>query len=68
MSLLKTLTVMALVCLAVPNVYSQAVGVGTITPDGSAKLDISSTDKGLLIPRMTTIQRNAIATLKGFVY
>lgn len=29
-------------------------------PDNSAMLDISSTDKGLLIPRMTTAQRNAI--------
>jgi hypothetical protein len=30
-------------------------------PDNSAMLDISSTDKGLLIPRMTTAQRNAIS-------
>lgn len=31
-------------------------------PDPKAMLDISSTTKGLLIPRMTTAQRNAIAT------
>jgi hypothetical protein len=30
------------------------VGVGTTTPDASAVLDVSSTDKGLLLPRMTT--------------
>jgi len=30
-------------------------------PDTSAMLDIVSTDKGLLLPRMTTVQRNAIA-------
>ncbi|NDI99984.1 hypothetical protein GWA97_12915 [Flavobacterium sp. LaA7.5] len=38
------------------------VGIGTNTPNSSAQLDISSTDKGLLIPRMTETQRNAIAT------
>jgi len=31
-------------------------------PDASAGLDIDFTDKGLLIPRMTTAQRNAIAS------
>ena len=31
------------------------------TPDSSAILDVQSTDKGILIPRMTTIQRNAIS-------
>lgn len=30
-------------------------------PDASAMLDVSSTDKGLLVPRMTTAQRNNIA-------
>lgn len=31
------------------------------TPDTSAILDLQSTDKGLLIPRMTTAERNSIA-------
>src|ERR1041385_3582077 len=39
-----------------------AVGIGTITPDASSLLEIKSTAKGLLIPRMTLTQRNAIAT------
>ena len=43
------------------NSYSQSVGIGTTTPNVSAQLDISSTSKGLLIPRMTSMQRNAIA-------
>ncbi|MET2986169.1 hypothetical protein [Aureibaculum conchae] len=38
------------------------VGIGTTTPDASSALEIESTDKGLLIPRMTTVQRAAIAT------
>ena len=41
--------------------YAQ-VGVGTTTPDASAALDITSTTKGLLIPRMTAAQRDAIAS------
>ena len=32
--------------------YSQNVGIGTTSPNASAKLDISATDKGLLIPRI----------------
>ena len=39
---------------------SQSIGIGTTSPDNSALLDISSTDKGLLVPRMTAIQRAAI--------
>jgi hypothetical protein len=38
------------------NVFSQ-VGIGTLTPDSSSILDISSTTKGLLLPRMTTLQQ-----------
>lgn len=33
-------------------------------PDTSAMLDVSSTVKGLLVPRMTQAQRTAIATQK----
>jgi hypothetical protein len=39
-----------------------SAGVGTTTPDASSLLEIRSTKKGLLIPRMTQVQRNAIAT------
>ncbi|MCB0519684.1 MAG: hypothetical protein KDD27_12130, partial [Saprospiraceae bacterium] len=38
------------------------VGIGTTTPEPSAALDIQSTDKGLLIPRMSNAQIAAIAT------
>jgi trimeric autotransporter adhesin len=40
---------------------SGAAGIGTTTPDASSLLEIKSTSKGLLIPRMTLTQRNAIA-------
>ncbi len=36
------------------------VGINTIDPDESSSLDIRSTESGLLIPRMTTAQRQAI--------
>ena len=36
------------------------VGIGTTTPVNSAKLDITSTNKGFLVPRMNTTQRDAI--------
>ena len=38
------------------------VGIGTTSPNASAALDINSTDKGLLIPRMTADERDAIST------
>jgi uncharacterized protein (TIGR02145 family) len=36
------------------------IGIGTSKPNASAKLDVSRTTKGLLPPRMTTVQRDAI--------
>ena len=38
------------------------VGIGTATLSASALLDLSSTTKGLLIPRMTAAQKTAIAS------
>ena len=47
---------------AASQLVTQAqVGVGTTTPDASAQLDITSTTLGLLPPRMTQAQREAIA-------
>ena len=39
-----------------------AAGIGTTTPDASSLLEIKSTTKGLLISRMTLVQRNAIVS------
>ena len=41
--------------------FSQNVGIGTYTPHTSAALEIKDSTKGILIPRMTMAQRNAIA-------
>ena len=42
------------------STYAQ-VGIGTTNPNTSAALDITSTTKGFLIPRMTNVQRQAIS-------
>lgn len=46
------------------------VGIGTNSPDSKAILDISSTSKGLLIPRMTASQRALIISPSAglFIY
>ena len=38
------------------------VGGGTVTPDASAILDVTSTTQGFLPPRLSTVERNAIAS------
>ena len=58
--LLNTVFAISATCLAFA---AQAqTGVGTISPDASAQLEINSTTKGLLPPRMTTAQRDAITS------
>src|SRR5204863_426650 len=44
------------------NANSQAVGIGITSPSSSSMLDISSTTKGMLMPRMTSAQRTAISS------
>lgn len=51
---------LGLTSLAQKIVPNDNVGIGTKSPDVSAVLDIQSVDKGLLIPRLTLDQRNAI--------
>ena len=48
--------------IAVSFTTSAQVGIGIAAPDASAALDITSTTSGLLPPRMTMVQRDAIAT------
>ena len=43
------------------SIYSQ-VGIGTVTPNASSVLDVTSTTQGMLTPRMTSVQRTAIVS------
>ena len=47
--------------VSLSSAYSQ-VGIGTTNPDASAVLDISSTELGVLPPRLTTAERDEINT------
>lgn len=42
------------------SIAQQNVGIGTTTPDASAKLDVTSSNQGMLVPRMFTMQRITI--------
>ena len=49
-------------CFILGQVIVAQVGIGTTTPDASSALEISSTDSGVLVPRMTVAQRIAITS------
>lgn len=51
-----------LLCILVFGVTHAQYGLGTTTPNSSSIVDLTSTTKGLLPPRMTNIQKNAIAS------
>lgn len=57
---MRNILLIVLMIGAVKGTMNAQVGIGTTTPDASAALDITATDKGLLIPRMTTAQKSAI--------
>ena len=51
----------ALILAVITNSNAQ-VGIGVATADNSSMLEVSSTTKGLLTPRMTATQRGAISS------
>ncbi|MDO5074652.1 MAG: hypothetical protein Q4D66_02050 [Bacteroidales bacterium] len=71
----KHFFVLLLVCLfgAVLHTYAQSttpsnrVGIGTRTPDANAILDISATDKGVLLPRVALTKTTEAAPLTQHV-
>ena len=48
--------------LLVSSAAFSQTGIGTTTPDASAKLDISSTSKGFLVPRMSSTQKTSVTS------
>jgi hypothetical protein len=59
----KSIIVLALTLISVQYLIAQSFGVGINTPNASAIMDLTSTDKGVLIPRLTTAQRGTITPL-----
>lgn len=58
--MIKTTTfIIIFIALIFPGAYAQ-LGIGTTTPHASSALDITANDKGLLIPRMNSMERDAI--------
>ena len=57
---MKKLSLLSVLLLGYMIALAQNMGIGTLNPDPSAKLEISSIDKGLLIPRVNTTQRQGI--------
>ncbi|MGZ9734167.1 ice-binding family protein [Flavobacterium sp. GNP002] len=45
----------------ISGIMNAQVGIGTTNPEVSSILDIQSTNKGFLLPRLTTAQRDAIS-------
>jgi hypothetical protein len=66
----NTLTIIILLFLFTVAAHAQtntfpstgAAGIGILTPDASSLLDVTSITKGVLIPRMTKTQRDAITS------
>ena len=59
----KQLLILALFAITTTSITAQvAVNTDGTNADASAILDVKSTDKGMLVPRMTEAQRDAIAT------
>ncbi|MCC7303552.1 MAG: hypothetical protein IT233_13005 [Bacteroidia bacterium] len=58
----KLLLSLAFLTISLGSFSQDNVGIGTNTPDATAILEILSSNKGLLIPRMTAVQRLAITT------
>jgi hypothetical protein len=52
-------------CLANTFQLGAQTGIGTTTPNSSAKLDVSATDKGFLPPRIALTATNVFAPITG---
>jgi trimeric autotransporter adhesin len=62
----KTALKILLTFLLTQQIFSQ-VGIGTTTPDSSSLLDITSSNKGVLMPRISLVQTTNFAPLLSHV-
>jgi len=56
----RLLLISSLVLFSGSLIAQQRVGIGTMNPAATAQLELASTSKGVLIPRMTSVQRQII--------
>ena len=61
---MKKMIIILISCFSIISIHvnAQSVGIGTTSPDASAVLDVKSTNKGLLIPRLSSNARVAISS------
>ncbi|HMU72784.1 MAG TPA: hypothetical protein PKD93_08585, partial [Ferruginibacter sp.] len=61
---MKAMIVLAMLCTPAIQAGAQSVSINTdgSTAHGSAMLDVKSSSKGMLIPRLTLAERNAVAS------
>lgn len=59
---MKIKSLISVLCFLFAFSIHAQVGIGTETPNASSLLELSSTSKGLLVPRMTEAQKNAISS------
>jgi len=70
--IIRLIVALLLVLLFIVPASAQNIGVNNPTPHAKALLDLTSNNKGLLVPRMTEAERTAIfpaadATAKGMI-
>ena len=63
---MKNICTLLAAVLLTATTYAQ-IGINNENPDASAALDITSTTGGLLVPRMTAAQRDAITATQGLI-
>lgn len=57
----KPIRILFILFFVIVGTVQAQIGLGTVTPDGSAIFDITSINKGILLPRMDTAARNNIS-------
>lgn len=57
----KCICIFSFLYVAALSSFAQSVGINTANPHSSAVFEIVSTDKGILVPRMTSSQRMSIS-------
>jgi Protein of unknown function (DUF1566) len=65
--LMKKLLLSLLITLVVNSLSAQSVGIGTTNPSPYAILDVKDNSKGILIPRMDSVNRKNIPATRGMM-